>query len=574
MIKIFRFLKPYWIWVVTCIVLVFIQNMADLKLPDLMSNIINNGVIPGDIPEIWRIGGIMLLVALLDTASGISAGYFASRSGAFLGRDLRKSIFHKVENFSLTEIDKFSTPSLITRSTNDVQQIQMFTIMLLRMVITAPIKAIGGVVMGIGKSPDLTWILVVVIPLIGLLVGLVISRSMPLFKAMQSKLDQLNLVMREGLTGVRVIRAFRRDKTQTERFEAANQDLTSVGLKVNRIVAVMMPVMMLIFNMTTVAIIWFSSGMIDAQTLNIGDMMAFIQYAMQILFAFMMFSLVFILWPRASASASRIEEVLASETSVKDPAQPQTASGSGRVEFKDVTFYYPGAEMPAVKNISFHADPGETVAIIGGTGSGKSTLANLLLRFYDPQEGSISLGDVNIRDLTQNDLRAQIGYVPQKAVIFSGTIADNIRFGSEAVTDDEVETAAKTAQSESFIDEKEDKYQAHIAQGGTNISGGQKQRLAIARAIAKHPPIFLFDDCFSALDFKTDATLRAALKKETAGSAKIIIAQRISTIMNADRIVVLNDGEIAGIGRHRDLLKSCPVYNEIALSQLPKEELQ
>lgn len=574
MLKIYRFLKPYWIWVVVCIILVFVQNMADLKLPDLMSDIINSGVIPGDIPQIWRIGGYMLLVALVDTACGISAGFFASRSGAFLGHDLRKNIFRKVENFSLTEIDKFSTASLITRSTNDVQQIQMFTIMLLRMVITAPIKAIGGIVMGIGKSPDLTWILVVVVPLIGILVGLVIARSMPLFKKMQSKLDQLNLVMREGLMGVRVIRAFRRDKTQTERFTAANQDLTNVGLKVNRIVAVMMPGLMLLINFTTVAIIWFSSSMIDAQTLNIGDMMAFIQYAMQILFAFMMFSLVFIMWPRASASAVRIEEVLASETAVKDPEHPESATKSGRVEFKDVSFSYPGAEIPAVKNISFYADPGETVAIIGGTGSGKSTLANLLLRFYDPQEGSINLGGVNIRSLTQNDLRAQIGYVPQKAVIFSGTIADNIRFGSEAVSDEMVHSAATTAQSDGFIDEKEDKYQAHIAQGGTNISGGQKQRLAIARAIAKHPPIFLFDDCFSALDFKTDAKLRAAMKKETADAAQIIIAQRISTIMNADRIIVLNDGEIVGIGRHRDLLESCPVYKEIALSQLPKEELQ
>ncbi|MDW8802155.1 ABC transporter ATP-binding protein [Clostridium sp. A1-XYC3] len=574
MIKLFRYLKPYGATIAAILVLLFFQALSDLYLPTLMSDIVDKGIVHGDTDYIIKIGGYMLLVAGGSAICTILASLLSSKIATKFGRDVRREVFTKAESFSLNEFNKIGTSSLITRTTNDIMQVQQVTIMIMRMMITAPMMCIGGIIMAVSKNRQLSLILVVVIPILIAVIALVASRGVPLFKVMQVKLDRLNAVVRENLTGIRVIRAFNRNEYEKERFKEANGDLTNIAIKVNKIMAFMMSAMMLIMNLTTVAIIWFGGKLIDTGNMEVGSMMAFIQYAMQIMFSLIMVSMMFVLIPRAEASAVRINEVLDIVPEIKDPEQPKdTSNERGYIEFKDVTFKYPGAEEPAIENISFSAKPGEITAVIGGTGSGKSTLVNLIPRFYDVEKGSILVDGVDIREMSQKGLREKIGFVPQKAVLFTGTIAENIRYGKEDATIDEVKHAAEVAQAADFISNMKEGYDAVIAQGGNNVSGGQKQRLSIARALVGKPEIYIFDDSFSALDFKTDAKLRTALKEETQDSTMIIVAQRVSTVMNADRIIVLDDGKIAGMGTHKELLRNCDIYREIAASQLSEEEL-
>ncbi len=520
-------------------------------------------------------GAKMLGLALLGTAASVTVGFLASKVGAGLGRDLREKVFSKVMKFSNLEFDQFSTASLITRSTNDIQQVQMIMVMLLRMVFYAPILAIGGVIKVLNTNTSMTWIIALGVFLILCLVGTLFILAMPRFKLMQKLLDNLNLVTREILTGLPVIRAFSKEKTEEKRFDKANKDLMRTNLFVNRVMSFMVPVMTLIMNGITILILWIGAESIDLGTMQVGDIMAFISYAMQIIMSFLMLSMLSIILPRASVSASRIAEVLNTKLSIHDPETPVAfeADKKGYVEFDNVSFRYPKAEDYVLSNITFTAKPGETTAIIGSTGSGKSTLINLIPRFFDVTEGNVKIDGADVRKMTQHDLRDRLGFVPQKGILFSGTIDSNIRYGRENATEEEVERAAKIAQAYDFIEEKPDKYKSPIAQGGSNVSGGQKQRLSIARAIAKDPEIYIFDDSFSALDYKTDVELRKALKTEIGDSTVIIVAQRISTILHADQILVLDDGKIVGKGTHKELLNSCEVYKQIALSQLSKEEL-
>jgi ATP-binding cassette, subfamily B, multidrug efflux pump len=574
MLKLLRFLKPYSMEVTLVIILVAGTAFAELYLPTLMSNIVDTGIVNGDTAYILRIGGLMLFVALAAVCCGITGSYISARAGMAFGRDLRGALFEHVEGFSLHEFDIIGTPSLITRTTNDVTQVQMFTMMVMRMIIMAPLMAVGGIYMMFRKDAGLTWILGIGVPLIAAIITLTAMKAMPLFRNMQAKIDRINLVLREGLTGVRVIRAFNRNHHERTRFDGANRDLTDVSIRVNKIMALMMPVMFLIMNLTTIAIIWFGARRIDLGDMQVGSLMAFLQYAMQILFSVLMVSMLFIMLPRASVSAVRINEVLAIQPGIRDAAQTRLPEKErGHIEFKNVTFKYPNAEEPVLRNISFSAKPGEMTAIIGGTGSGKSTLVNLIPRFYDPASGSILVDGIDIREMSQEGLRAKLGFVPQKAILFNGTIANNIRFGREDATDAELAEAAETAQALSFIREMPDGFASIVAQGGTNLSGGQKQRLAIARALVRKPEVYVFDDTFSALDFKTDARLRAALRRETADATVIIVAQRVNTVMDADRIIVLDEGEVVGIGTHRELMQVCGIYREIVSSQLSEEEL-
>ena len=572
--KLFKYLKPYEMSVAVVLVLIFFQSLSDLYLPTLMSDIVNKGIFSGDTNYIIRVGGKMLLVAAVGTACAVSASYLSSKISSGFGKILRKEVFSKVESFSLNEFNNIGTASLITRTTNDITQIQQVLLIIFRMMVSAPMMCIGGIIMAVSKDAKLSLVLVAVLPIIALLIYVIANKGIPLFKSMQIKIDKLNLVVREELTGIRVIRAFNRSDHEKDRFNKANYDLTQNAVKVNRIMAALMPLMMLIINFTTIAIIWFGAKRVDGGNMQIGDLMAFIQYAMQILFSLIMVSMMFVMIPRASASADRINEVLDVNPEIKDAEATKNADDKkGFVEFNNVTFSYPGAEKPVISNISFKAKPGETVAVIGGTGSGKSTLINLIPRFYDIQSGSILVDGVDIKEMSQESLRAKIGFVPQKAVLFTGTISENIRYGKEDATDDEVRHAAETSQSMEFIEKMEDGFDSVIAQGGTNVSGGQKQRLSIARALVRKPEIYIFDDSFSALDFKTDAKLRAALKKETKDSTMIIVAQRVSTVMDADKIIVLDEGKVAGIGTHRELLNTCEVYHEIVSSQLSEEEM-
>lgn len=574
MIKLFRFLKPYTAYVGIILVLMFFQSIAELYLPNLMSDIVDTGIVKGDTGYIMAVGGRMLLVALGGTICSIIGAYLSSRTAAGFGKDLRNKVFSRVESYSLNEFDKIGTASLITRTTNDITQVQQVTMIILRMMINAPMICIGGIIMAVSKDASLSLILVVILPVLIGIVALAGAKAFPLFKAMQVKLDKLNLVVREYLTGIRVIRAFNRTGHEEKRFVEANLDLTNNAIKVNKLLAVMMPLVMLVFNFTSIAIVWFGGIRIDNGHMEVGDLMAFIQYVMQIMFSLMMVSMMFVMIPRASASAVRINEVLELVPDIIDPAQPKKAdSQRGYVEFQDVTFSYPGAEQPALSHISFQAQPGEVTAIIGGTGSGKSTLISLIPRFYNLDSGRILVDGVNICEMSQENLRQKIGFVPQKAVLFTGTIAENIRYGKEDATAEEVMHAADVAQASEFINGMKEGFESVIAQGGTNVSGGQKQRLSIARALVRKPEIYIFDDSFSALDFKTDAKLRAALKKETADATVLIVAQRVSTVMDADRIIVLDDGEIVGIGTHKELLNTCEVYHEIVSSQLSEEEI-
>jgi len=575
--KLFAFLKPYRLPVTFVLVLIFLQSLSDLYLPTLMSDIVDHGIVQGDTPYIFKIGGFMLLVAALGGLCSIAASYYSSKVAAGFGKILRGKVFTHVENFSLQEFDKIGTASLITRTTNDITQVQQVLTMMMRMMISAPMMCIGGIIMAVSKDAKLSLVIVVVVPVLAGAIFLIASRGMPLFKALQKKLDHLNLVLREGLTGIRVIRSFNRIEHEEVRFRAANRDLTDTATKVNRIMAAMMPVMMLIMNFCSIAIVWFGGIRISEGHMQVGDLMAFLQYAMQIMFSLIMVSMMFVMIPRASVSAGRINEVLDMRPDMKDgdaAHAEQARLKKGYVEFQNVGFSYPGAEKPALSGISFHAEPGETTAIIGGTGSGKSTLISLIPRFYDVGEGRILVDGVDVREMPQAVLRAKIGFVPQKAVLFSGTIADNIRYGKEEATDEEIQHAASIAQASDFIAGMPEGFNSVIAQGGTNVSGGQKQRLSIARALVRRPEIYVFDDSFSALDFKTDALLRAALKGETGDATVLIVAQRVTTVMDADRIIVLEDGEIAGIGTHRELMSGCGVYREIVASQLSESALQ
>lgn len=574
MIKLFRFLKPYAHYVAAVIILLFFQVMAELYLPNLMSDIVDKGIMNGDTNYILKIGGFMLLVALGVAIITITSSYLSSRIATAFGRDLRKKVFVKAEGFSLHEFDKVGTSSMITRTTNDITQVQQVTTMMMRMMGTAPIMAVGSLIMAMNKDRHLTIVLAVSIPLILLVIFILSKVAIPLFKSMQKKIDKINLVLRENLTGIRVIRAFNRTEDEKKRFKEASFDFTSTAIKVNKMMAFAMPVMMLIMNLTTVAIIWFGGKRIDLGEMQVGDMMAFIQYAMQVMFSFLMVAMMFVMIPRAEASADRINEVLELEPEIVDTENPNLGyRQKGFLEFKGVTFSYPGAEQPALENISFSAKPGETTAIIGGTGSGKSTLISLIPRFYDIQKGQILVDGVDVREMTQENLRAKIGFVPQKAVLFTGTIAENIRYGKEDATEEEVKHAAEVAQAADFISNMREGYDAIIAQGGNNVSEGQKQRLSIARALVRKPEIYIFDDSFSALDFKTDAKLRKALKQETKDATVIIVAQRVSTVMDADRIIVLDEGKIAGMGTHKELMQSNKIYREIVASQLSEEEL-
>jgi ATP-binding cassette subfamily B multidrug efflux pump len=575
MIKLLRFMKPYTIPVCAVVILVFFQSMANLYLPTLMADIVNIGITNGDVSYIMQVGGRMLLVALGGSACAVIAAYLASHASMGFGEILRRKIFTHVLEFSLHEFDILGTPSLVTRNTNDVTQLQMVLLIMMRMIIRAPIMSIGGIIMAVSKDRDLAWIIIVVIPILTGVISIIAIKGFPLFRAIQKKIDRINLVMRERLTGIRVIRAFNRIDDEKRRFQDANFDLTRALIQVNRLMAVVMPILMLVMNLTTVSIIWFGSIRIDHGTTNVGNMMAFLQYAMQILFALLMAALLLIMVPRAQASAERINEVLGTEPGMKDPDHPRKteAHTRGNLEFRHVTFRYPGAERPALNDVSFSAAPGEVTAIIGSTGSGKSTLIHLIPRFYDVVSGSILIDGVDIRELSQETLRAKIGLVPQQAVLFAGTISENIRYGKEQAMDQEMSRAAEIAQASEFINEMKDGFDALVSQGGTNVSGGQKQRISIARAVVRRPEIYLFDDCFSALDFKTDARLRAALRRETLDSTVLIVGQRVATIMDADRIIVLEEGRIAGMGTHRQLYASCQVYREIVASQLSEEEI-
>ena len=524
-----------------------------------------------------RTGGMMLVYSVVMMATAILVGLLASRIGAKLGLNLRERVFTKVVSFSHGEMEKFSTASLITRSTNDIQQVQMVVVMMLRMVVYAPIIGVGGVVKVLRTRTGMGWIIVVAVALILGLVGVLMGVAMPRFKKMQTLVDRLNLVSREILTGVPVIRAFSREKFEEERFDRANRDLMSTQLFTGRGMTIMMPAMMLIMNGISIMIVWFGAKGIDMGNLMVGDMLAFITYTMQIVMSFLMLTMISVMLPRAGVAAGRIQEVIGTEAGVKDREtvlDEKLKDARGVVAFRDVSFRYPGADEDALENLTFTANPGETTAIIGSTGCGKSTLLNLIPRFYDVTGGQITIDGVDIRDVSQHKLRSLLGYVPQKAVLFSGDIASNLKFGGEDISDTAMEEAARTAQASEFIEGKPDRYHSEISQGGTNVSGGQKQRLSIARAIAKSPKVFLFDDSFSALDYKTDVELRRALKEKTGDAAVIIVAQRISTILHADQIIVLDEGRIAGMGTHGELLRDCEAYREIARSQLSEAELE
>jgi ATP-binding cassette subfamily B protein len=575
MLKLLKYLKPYIFPIILMIGLTYIQVMATLQLSDYMATIVNDGIIQENQPLIWDIGLKMFFVTVVGAVCMIAVGYIAARVGTGFSKSLRNDVFSKVESFSLTEFNKFSIASLITRSTNDIQQIQMVLTMMFRMVISAPITGVVAVIKASQIAPSMTWIMWVAVVALIVMIAIMFVMALPKFEIIQKLTDKLNLVTRENLTGLRVIRAFNTEKDEEKKFDKVNRELMKVNLFVNRLMVFLQPAMMLILNLTTIAIVWTGSHLVETGNLQIGDMMAFMQYALQVIIAFLMVSMLFILIPRASVSAKRILEVLETKPVIIDPKKPKKPKKEirGIVEFKNVTFAYPDADIPVLQNISFQAKPGETTAIIGGTGSGKSTIVNLIPRFFDVTSGSILVDRIDIREMEQSELRKKIGYIPQKGILFSGTVESNIKYGAPDISEEEVKKAAEIAQASEFINKRGKKYKANIAQGGTNVSGGQKQRLSIARALATRPEIYIFDDSFSALDFKTDSKLRKELKKETKDSTVIIVAQRISTVLDADQIVVLEDGKVVGIGRHKELMKKCKVYREIALSQLSEQEL-
>ena len=567
------YLAPYRWPIVLVLALLLVQAIANLYLPELNADIINNGVVKGDTDYILRTGGFMLIVTFALSIAAIIGVFFGARTAMAFGRDVRSAIFRKVQTFSQVEVNQFGAASLITRNTNDVQQIQMFVLMALNMIITAPIMVVGGVIMALRQDVPLSGLLLVILPIMALLIGFVMTRAVPLFQAMQRKLDRINLVMRETLAGVRVIRAFVRTRHEEERFDAANEDLMVTALTVNRLFAVTIPSLMAIMNLTTVAVLFFGAYRVDSGGMPIGNLTAFLQYIMQVLFSVMTAVIMFVMVPRAAVSAGRVREVLDTQPAIIDPPTPISPQRGGLVEFRDVEFRYPGAEEPVLSRISFTARPGETTAIVGSTGSGKSTLINLLPRFYDATGGTVLVDGVDVRDMDRADLWKRIGMIPQRAFLFGGTVASNLRWGDDNATDEALWRALEIAQGRDFVTEMPDQLEAPIAQGGTNVSGGQRQRLAIARALAHAPDIYVFDDSFSALDFRTDARLRAAIARELGGATVIIVAQRVGTILHADQIVVLEAGGIAGLGTHDELMRTCQTYREIVLSQVTEEEV-
>ncbi len=563
------YLRPYTREIAIVFVLVVVQSVANLYLPNLNADIINNGVAKGDIPYIWRTGGVMLGITLGLGVLAVAGVYFASFASQAVGRDLRGAVFDRVQSFSARELNRFGTPSLITRNTNDVQQIQLFLQIALTMMVAAPIMAVGGVIMALREDVQLSALLVVVIPLLALIVAFMFFNAIPLFRSMQVKIDKINQVLREQIMGVRVIRAFIREEHEARRFDDANEDLMSTALRVNRIFVLAFPAVLAVMNLTTVAVLWFGGHLVDSGSMPIGNMTAFLMYIMQILMSLMMAIAMVILVPRAEASAARLQEVVTATPSIADPAAPRTPRRlTGTVEFDHVTFRYPGGEKPVLEDISFRLEPGQTTAIIGGTGSGKTTVLNLIPRFFDVSEGTVLIDGTDVREQTLEQVWSRVGLVPQRAYLFSGTVASNLRFGNEDASDEDLWHALEVAQACDFVEEMPGKLEAPIDQGGTNVSGGQRQRLAIARALVKRPAVYLFDDCFSALDAGTDARLRAALRADTKNATVLIVAQRVSTIMHADRIIVLDEGRVVGAGTHAELVVSCEPYREIVDSQL------
>ena len=573
LIKLLRtYLRPYTRRVAIVLGLTVIQAIANLYLPNLNADIINNGVVKGDIPYIWRTGEIMLGITLVLGVIAIVAVYWSSIASMGVGRDIRTAIFERVQNFSAREMNRLGTPSLITRNTNDVQQIQLVLQVALTILASAPIMAVGGVIMALREDVKLSALLIVIVPLMAVILGVMLAKAVPLFRSMQVKIDRINQVLREQITGIRVIRAFVRTSYEQQRFETANADLTSTALRVNRIFVLAMPALMGIMNVSTVAVLWFGGQLVDSGQMPIGNLTAFLMYIMQILVAVMMAVAMVILIPRAEASATRIEEVMSTAPSIADPEHPlDPRSATGVVEFRGVSFGYPGGEHPVLNDLSFVLRPGETTAVIGGTGSGKTTLLNLIPRFFDVTTGEVLVDAVDVRRQALERLWGTLGLVPQRAYLFSGTVAENLRFGREDATDAELWHALDVAQARDFVADMPGQLDAPIDQGGTNVSGGQRQRLAIARALVKRPSIYLFDDCFSALDAGTDARLRAALDSDTRNATVVIVAQRVSTIMHADRIIVLDAGRIVGLGTHAELMSACASYREIVESQLGEE---
>jgi ATP-binding cassette subfamily B protein len=556
--------------------LLLIGAIGNLYLPDLQGDIINNGVVKGDTDYILRVGGLMLLVTAVVGLSAIVAVYFSSRIAMGFGRDVRGAIFTTVQSFSQVEVNQFGPASLITRNTNDVQQVQQVIFMAMTIMVSAPILIVGGIIMALRTDVPLSGLLLVILPVMAVVIGVTMVRLIPLFRTTQTKIDRINQVMRETLSGVRVIRAFVRTRHEEVRFESASRDLYDVQLKAGRIFAITQPLIFAIFNLSTVAVLWFGAMRVESGDLLIGNLTAFLQYLLQILFATLTAVFMFILIPRAAVSSGRIREVLDTEPSIHDPAVPVLPAPDGLdrgvVEFRDLEFRYPGAEQPVLRGISFRAEPGKTTAIVGSTGSGKSTLINLIPRFYDASSGTVLVDGIDVRAMNRDDLWARIGVIPQKAFLFSGTVGSNLRFGKADATEEELWRALEIAQGKDFVSEMEGGLEAPIAQGGTNVSGGQRQRLSIARAIVKDAPIYVFDDSFSALDFATDARLRAALERELGHATVIIVAQRVGTILNADQIVVMDDGAVVGIGTHRELLDTNETYREIVYSQLSESE--
>ncbi|EKZ7111300.1 ABC transporter ATP-binding protein [Listeria monocytogenes] len=573
MMKLMKRLKPYWLSITAVLVLTFGQVIGQLYLPTLMSNIIDKGVVTGDTDYIWSTGMKMLLISFASVILSVIVVYLASRISMGFGKELRDKIFTKVEDFSLQEFDKVGTSSLITRTTNDVVQIQNVLYMMMRLMVMAPIMLLGGIIMAVGRDAKLSLIFVVVLPLLLLLVVILGGKAMPMFKSLQKKMDKLNRVIREGLTGIRVVRSFNRNEDELEKFEEANADYATTAIKVNRLLSLMSPLMMLLMNLTSIAIVWIGSIFIGNGDMQVGDLMAFIQYAMQIMMSFMMLSAVFIMIPRAGASAERINEVLDMNAEILNPENPKKSTPPAKLSFEHVTFRYEGAEKPVIEDITFEANAGETIAIIGSTGAGKSTLINMIPRFYDVESGVVKINGIDVREMDQSSLRQKIGLVPQKAVLFTGTIASNMRYGKEDATDEEIWEALRTAQAENFVSKLANGLGSRVEQGGNNFSGGQKQRLSIARSLIRKPEIYIFDDSFSALDFKTDAKLREALKAETTEAVTLIVAQRITSVVNSDQIIVMNEGKIAGMGTHEELKESNQIYQEIMRSQLSEEEI-
>lgn len=573
--KTLQCLKPFAPMIILGIILTFTQSMLSLYLPNLMSSIVNNGIVGQDLDEVFRYGRYMLYVTLGFMACAISATFVASRVSAGFAKKLRNAIYSKVQKFSLSEYKKISTSSLITRTTNDVTQVQQLTLMSMRMMVQAPLMCIGGIIMALSKNKQLSFLFVIVIPLLLVAIILLAKKILPLFTKLQKLTDRINQVIREKLTGVRVIRAFATQGYERKRYDKANKDIYEVSLKASYRMAILMPVVMFVINMSSVAVVWFGSHLVGDGAMQIGDMMAFMQYAIQVLFSILAVTMLFVMIPRAMVSVKRINEVLDTESVIKEKTEfvpKEKFTKPGEIEFINATFKYLDGDEPVLSDMNFKIEKGQTVAILGGTGSGKTSLLSLIMRFYDITSGTIKVGGVDIKDIPLEQLRDMMGYVPQKSVLFSGTIESNIKYGKQDATEEEMIRAAKISQSYDFINSLDEKFNAPVAQGGTNFSGGQKQRLSIARAIVKNPDIYLFDDSFSALDFQTDKKLREALAENVSGATVVIVAQRVSTVLNADKILFIDEGKIIAQGTHKELYNSCEEYREVVLSQITEEE--